>query len=76
MTPLLNMTGDALLRDFRLLKGTLWKRFSVGDPQQHLWYYKSLLEVYRARFSNSWLVDELSEVIETLRRELLSGGAS
>ena len=39
------------------------------DPHQHLWYYRSLLEVYRSR-SASWLVDELARVIDTLAEEI------
>jgi hypothetical protein len=67
--------AHAILRDFRLHGAELWERFSVKDPADHLWYYKSLLEVYRQRFSHSWLMDELSEVINTLQRELIRAGA-
>ncbi len=57
--------AHAILRDFRALGGELWQRFSVKDPKDHLWYYRSLLEVYRERIHN-WLVDELSGVIDEL----------
>jgi (p)ppGpp synthase/HD superfamily hydrolase len=57
--------AHAILRDFRAHGDELWHRFNVKDPQQHLWYYKSLLEVYRKRI-HSWLVDELSGVIDEL----------
>jgi (p)ppGpp synthase/HD superfamily hydrolase len=59
--------AHAILRDFRAHGDELWQRFSVKDPADHLWYYKSLLEVYAARFHN-WMVDELREVIDTLER--------
>ncbi|MGA9356619.1 MAG: hypothetical protein WBW75_00910 [Mycobacterium sp.] len=28
----------AILRDFRALENEVWQRFSVQDPQLHLWY--------------------------------------
>jgi (p)ppGpp synthase/HD superfamily hydrolase len=57
--------AHAILRDFRAHGDELWQRFSVQDPQDHLWYDKSLLKVYRTRIHN-WLVDELSGVIDEL----------
>jgi len=61
--------AHAILRDFRAHGDELWQRFSVKDPQDHLWYYRSLLEVYAQRFDN-WMVDELREVIDALEREV------
>ncbi|KUI26139.1 phosphohydrolase [Mycobacterium sp. IS-1496] len=59
----------AILRDLRRLGPPLWERFSTADPQDHLWYYRSLLEVYRRR-RESWLVDELARVIQDLEQEI------
>jgi (p)ppGpp synthase/HD superfamily hydrolase len=59
--------GRAILRDYREVGGQLWQRFSVQDPQLHLWYYRSLLEVYAQRIDN-WMVDELREVIDKLEQ--------
>jgi (p)ppGpp synthase/HD superfamily hydrolase len=59
----------AILRDFRRHGSTLWQRFNTDDPHEHLWYYSSLLEVYRRR-SDSWLVDELERVVRTLEDEI------
>ena len=61
--------AHAILRDFRADGSELWQRFNVKDPQQHLWYYRSLLDVYSKRVEN-WMVDELREVIDALEREL------
>jgi len=61
--------AHAILRDFRAHGDELWQRFSVKDPQDHLWYYRSLLEVYAQRLDN-WMVDELREVIDALEREV------
>jgi (p)ppGpp synthase/HD superfamily hydrolase len=58
-----------MLRDFRAHGGELWQRFTVQDPQLHLWYYRSLLEVYTDRVDN-WMVDELREVIDALEHEI------
>jgi len=55
----------AILRDYRIDGPELWQRFSVHDPQQHLWYYRSLLAVYQAR-NSTWLVDELARVLGEL----------
>lgn len=55
----------AILRDFRAHGGELWQRFTVQDPQLHLWHYRSLLEVYTDRVDN-WMVDELRDVIDAL----------
>ena len=57
--------AHAILRDFRAHGDELWQRFSVQDPQLHLWYYRSLLDVYAQRVDN-WMVDELREVIDAL----------
>lgn len=59
----------AILRDLRREGPSVWQRFNTDDPQDHLWYYQSLLKVYRQR-SESWLVDELARVIHTLEEEI------
>jgi (p)ppGpp synthase/HD superfamily hydrolase len=55
----------AILRDYRVHGPELWKRFSVHDPQEHLWYYRSLLAVYKNR-NSTWLVAELERVLGEL----------
>jgi (p)ppGpp synthase/HD superfamily hydrolase len=55
----------AILRDYRVHGSELWKRFSVNDPQEHLWYYRSLLAVYKTR-NSTWLVAELERVLGEL----------
>jgi (p)ppGpp synthase/HD superfamily hydrolase len=59
----------ALLRDYRIVGAELWQRFSVNDPKQHLWYYRSLLEAFKDR-NETWLVDELGRVITTLEESI------
>ena len=55
----------AILRDFRLVGPELWSRFSEHDPQEHLWYYQSLLAVFERR-NDTWLVPELARVLRDL----------
>ena len=57
----------AILRDFRALENEVWQRFSVQDPQLHLWYYRSLLEVF-GQSTHSWMVGELRDVIDALEQ--------
>ncbi|MEZ0362610.1 HD domain-containing protein [Mycobacterium sp. pUA109] len=63
----------ALLRDFRTVGPELWGRFSQHDPQQHLWYYRSLLAVYAERTDDA-MVGELRDVVDTLEREIAAVG--
>jgi (p)ppGpp synthase/HD superfamily hydrolase len=63
----------AILRDLRTHGPDLWERFNVKDPQQHLWYYRSLLAVYKRR-SDSWMIGELERVL--LQLEELIGSPS
>jgi (p)ppGpp synthase/HD superfamily hydrolase len=55
----------AILRDYRIDGDELWQRFNVHDPQEHLWYYRSLLAVYQDR-NTTWLVAELERVLGEL----------
>jgi (p)ppGpp synthase/HD superfamily hydrolase len=55
----------AILRDFRGSGSELWQRFSAKDPNDHLWYYRSLLDVYQNK-TDGWLVDELRRTLDTL----------
>jgi (p)ppGpp synthase/HD superfamily hydrolase len=55
----------AILRDFRTHGPALWQRFNVHDPKMHMWYYRSLLEVYERR-NATWLVAELRRVLDEL----------
>ena len=63
----------AILRDYRDRGDELWQRFSVKDPEKHLWYYRSLLKVYKQR-NTTWLVAELERVLEELEAQIRSAG--
>ena len=54
----------AIVRDLREHGDGLWQRFSVNDPDEHLWYYTSLLELFEDRRPKCWLVAELRRTIE------------
>jgi (p)ppGpp synthase/HD superfamily hydrolase len=61
--------GRAILRDHRTHGDALWQRFSEHDPQQHLWYYRSLLALYQDR-NTTWLVAELRRILDELAQRL------
>ena len=63
----------SMLRDYHEHGSKLWERFTVKDPRDHLWYYGGLLEAYRKRGLDSWMVDELGRVVDELKR-LVEGG--
>ena len=63
----------SMLRDYHEHGPTLWQRFTVKNPNDHLWYYDGLLDAYRKRGLDSWMVDELGRVVDALRR-LVEGG--
>ena len=52
----------AIVADYRSLGEALWDRFTA-DKEGMLWYYRSLVGVYRQAGSNTALVDELDRVV-------------
>lgn len=60
----------AILRDLRSEKEALWQRFSVKDPAEHLWYYRSLLKQFQQRLPECWMVAELDRTIDAWNGEL------
>jgi (p)ppGpp synthase/HD superfamily hydrolase len=63
----------SMLRDYHTHGPSLWQRFTVKDPQDHLWYYGELLNAYRSRGCTSWMVDELGRVVDRLKRLIETG---
>ncbi|WP_006246885.1 HD domain-containing protein [Mycolicibacterium tusciae] len=63
----------SMLRDYHEHGPTLWERFTVKNPRHHLWYYDGLLDAYRERDLDSWMVDELGRVVDELRRQVEGG---
>jgi (p)ppGpp synthase/HD superfamily hydrolase len=57
----------SMLRDYHEHGPSLWERFTVKNPDDHLWYYGALLDAYRSRGCTSWMVDELGRVVEELK---------
>ena len=54
----------ALLFDYRVVGDALWSRFNEG-PQQQLWYYRSLVEIFRERLPGP-MTEELSRAVDQL----------
>lgn len=66
----------AILRDLRREGDGLWERFSVSDPGEHLWYYRTLLATFEQRRPDCWMVAELRRVIEAWSREVHKASAA
>jgi (p)ppGpp synthase/HD superfamily hydrolase len=62
----------AILADYRELGEALWDRFN-GGKEGTLWYYRSLVEVFRQLSGSTPLVKELDRVVSELER-LASAG--
>lgn len=56
----------SILADYRQLGESVWERFK-GGRDGTLWYYRSLLDAYRASGSTA-LVEELARVVEEIER--------
>lgn len=54
----------SILQDYRTFGESVWKRFS-GGKDGSLWYYRSLVEVFREH-GTSPLLEELDRVVTTL----------
>ena len=66
----------SMLRDYHTHGPSLWQRFTVKDPHDHLWYYGELLGAYRNRGCTSWMVDELGRVVDELKRLVEAGNTT
>jgi (p)ppGpp synthase/HD superfamily hydrolase len=56
-----------VLSDYREIGEKIWQRFSVPKEEQ-FWYYSALVDTFRVTAAPPHLVDELSEVVETLKK--------
>jgi (p)ppGpp synthase/HD superfamily hydrolase len=59
--------AQSILRDVRNEGDSVWKRFT-GDKEGSLWYYRSLIEAFRARAQFTPLVDELGYIVAELEQ--------
>ena len=56
----------SILKDYRVIGDAIWKRFK-GGKEGTLWYYRSLVNEYRA-VNPSPIVDELDRVVSEVER--------
>lgn len=57
----------SILLDYRNHGEGIWERFNRKDPADHLWYYRGLIDAFRAAdLAPSALIDELDRVISEL----------
>jgi (p)ppGpp synthase/HD superfamily hydrolase len=59
--------AQSILRDVRNEGDSVWKRFTGGRDGSR-WYYRSLVEAFRARGQFTSLVDELDRIVTELER--------
>lgn len=55
----------SILADLRVEGEAAWRRFKVGKKEQ-LWYYRALVEAFRAAEGTEELVNELDRVVEEM----------
>ena len=60
--------AKAILDDLREIGPGVWERFKRG-PDEQLWYFNSLLEIFQARFQNR-IVSELANVVGQISAEV------
>jgi (p)ppGpp synthase/HD superfamily hydrolase len=64
----------SILNDYRVLGEAIWERFK-GGKEGTLWYYRSLVQLFRLMDSNP-LVDELDRVVSELEFLVSASGTS
>jgi (p)ppGpp synthase/HD superfamily hydrolase len=57
----------AILTDLKEVGSALWDRFT-GERSGTLWYYRSLVQAYRAAAANRRLVEDLDDVVSEIER--------
>jgi (p)ppGpp synthase/HD superfamily hydrolase len=57
-----------ILADYRKERVDLWERFNESDPDQQLWYYRSLADTFCRRLPNCPLSNELKRTVDELER--------
>jgi GTP pyrophosphokinase len=65
--------AGSILRDLRNEGESVWSRFT-GGRDGSLWYYRALVEAFRARGQFATMVDELERVVSEMER--LANGPS
>jgi (p)ppGpp synthase/HD superfamily hydrolase len=54
--------AGAILADLRIEGDVVWRRFTVADPAQQLWYYTTVAEILRRRLPGP-LTEQLTTVV-------------
>lgn len=57
--------AHSILRDLRVQGAVVWQRFN-GGKEGTLWYYRALVNAFRARAHFTPMVDELDRIVSTL----------
>jgi (p)ppGpp synthase/HD superfamily hydrolase len=64
----------AMLADYREVGERLWERFAAGREDQ-LWYYRGLVDGFRAGGASGCLFEELERVVKELERAVRASSA-
>lgn len=57
--------AHSILRDLHRDGDAVWQRFT-GSKKEQLWYYRALVDAFRAAGGSEDLIDELDDVVEEL----------
>jgi (p)ppGpp synthase/HD superfamily hydrolase len=63
----------SILGDLRTEGAVVWQRFTVSDPREQLWYYRSVLRILQARLPGP-LTDELAGLVAAISAFVESEG--
>lgn len=58
--------ASSILADLRVEGDEVWRRFTVTDPHEQLWYYTSVVGILKRR-RPGLLTDELADVVKEIR---------
>lgn len=67
--------ATSLLADFERIGHELWERFNEPDPEQQLWYYRSLANAIRERLGPHATAIALDEAVARLEAAVRGAGA-
>ncbi len=58
--------AESILADYDEIGEALWSRFNKTEAEYHLWYYRRLLDAFRAGLPDHPLTEQLARTIEAL----------
>jgi (p)ppGpp synthase/HD superfamily hydrolase len=65
--------ATSVVDDLGTVGDALWSRFTTSDPQDHLWYYRSLAELFEDRLGGHPAAVALRRVVARLEGAVVAG---